>query len=162
MNNSHYSPVSAPASEIRVKNATPIRAYLSYIASLFDSKNNTVTVRGTGFAIRKANALAALARRRFKGLHQITDISTVEMGSRQGPGTRRVALVTITLSTNLLDKTNPGYLAPLPDSEVSKYIPFIWRGGVGRGRGRGRGLGAGWRGYQRARYGGRRYGPRYY
>jgi len=176
--------MEAKKDEIKVKNRTPIRAYLAYIASLFESKQDQVVIRGTGYAIRKANALAALSRYRFKGLHQLTEISTIEMPSRiptrrykeeedknetekekekeKNNGPRKVALVTITLSKKELDKTNPGYLPPLPDSEVTEYVPFVrrrtpqfqgpmrrgrgrgWRGGFGGYRSRGRGYQSYW------------------
>ena len=146
-----------PENEIRVTRQTLIRTYLGYIATLFQAKQDTIVIRGTGYVIPKANALAALTRRRFKGLHQITEISTVDMPNLASitekeaqPELRKVALLTITLSTKELDKAHPGYSPPLPDSQVTEYVPAVRapgpsytgpRKGMRRGRGRGRGFG---------------------
>ena len=185
-----------PENEIRVTRQTLIRTYLAYIATLFQAKQDTIVIRGTGYVIPKANALASLTRRRFKGLHQLTEISTIDMPTQardskdaknpkdskdskeskeskepkepkdSEPEMRKVALLTITLSTKELDKTHPGYAAPLPDSQVTEYVPAVRTQGPNmagprrgmRGR-RGRGYGRrfnDWGGYYDAYY------PAYY
>ena len=140
----------APNFEIRVTANTQMRSYLGYIASLFESKNEKIVIKGTGYAISRAISLSTLIRHKFKGLHQIVDIGSMEMVDEYEPIEegldkvtlkRKVALVTVTLSTKPLDESHAGYSAPLPDSEVTPYQPFLPSAGGERGRGRGRGRG---------------------
>lgn len=139
-----------PDNEVRVTSTTFVRTYLAYIARLFEEKHDKVVIKAMGFAVPRAVSLAMLVRRRFKGLHQIVEIGTNEFTEQDR--IRRVGLITITLSKKELDKNHIGYTAPLPDSEVTEYQPFVpgqeppasaagerGRGGRGRGRGRGRG-----------------------
>jgi DNA-binding protein len=158
----------APSTEIRVTANTMMRSYLGYIASLFEQKNEKVTIKGTGFAISKAISLATLVRHKFKGLHQIVDIGSMEMVDEYEPTEegldnvtlkRKVALVTITLSLKELDTAHTGYSAPLPESEVTQYEPFGTGSYEGRGRGRGerRGRGRGRGGFRGRRRGFRGY-----
>ena len=165
-----------PDNEVRVNNTTYTRTYLAYIAHLFQDKHDKVIIKAMGFAIPRSVALAMLVRRRFKGLHQIVEVSATDLTDQDR--TRRVGLITITLSKKELDKNHIGYAAPLPDSEVEDYKPFVpgqappttapteegtgMRGGRfrpptgdrGRGRGRGRGRFMGRRGGFRGRRGG--------
>ena len=112
-----------PDNEIRVRSETYTRTYLAYIARLFEEKHEEVIIRGTGFAIPKAVGLAMLVRKRFKGLHQIVSTGINEFNDRDF--SRKVGLITITLSKKPLDIKNIGYSAPLPDSEVTEYQPFV-------------------------------------
>ena len=112
-----------PDNEIRVNNVTFIRSYLDNIAKLFEDKHEEVVIKAMGYPIPKAVSLALLVRRRFKGLHQIVEIGTVEFDEPER--VRKVGLVTLTLSKKELDKTNIGYSAPIPDSEVVEYKPFV-------------------------------------
>eukprot|EP00826_Nyctotherus_ovalis_P016784 TRINITY_DN14887_c0_g2_i11.p2 TRINITY_DN14887_c0_g2~~TRINITY_DN14887_c0_g2_i11.p2 ORF type:complete len:192 (-),score=36.95 TRINITY_DN14887_c0_g2_i11:202-777(-) len=112
-----------PDNEIRVKSATYTRTYLAYIARLFQENQDTVIIRGTGYAIPKAVGLAMLVRRRFKGLHQIVKIDTNEFSDRDF--SRKVGLIAITLSKKQLDENDVGYSPPLPDSEVTEYQPYV-------------------------------------
>jgi DNA-binding protein len=166
-----------PDNEVRVKVDTYIRSYLAYIARLFDEKQDQVIVRGMGAAIASAVRVATLVRCRFKGIHQIAELGTMEMDDRferqyeSERGKRRVPYVKFLLSKKELDKNNIGYMPPLPDSEVTEYKPYVRpegppaergteapvrrpRGGEGRPRRSTRGYG---RGYGRD-YG---YGQRY-
>ncbi len=159
-----------PDNEVRVTGTTYLRTYLAYIARLFQEKHEKVIVKAMGYAIPRAVALAMLVRRRFKGIHQIAEVSMIDLQDRDRA--RKVALMTITLSKKELDKNHIGYAAPLPDSEVTEYQPFVpgqappagaARGagprGRGRGgrrggfRGRGRGRGYGGYGYEEEGYG---------
>ena len=112
-----------PDNEIRVTGTTYIRTYLAYIARLFDEKHEEIIIRGMGQVIPKAVALSMLVRKRFKGLHQVLKIETEEFNERGF--VRRVGLVKIVLSKKQLDKNDIGYSAPLPDSEVTEYKPFV-------------------------------------
>ena len=111
-----------PANEIRVTGTTYIRTYLAYVARLFDEKYDKVIVKAIGNAIPRAVNLGMLVRKRFKGIHQIAEISMIDMKDRDI--TRKVALISITLSKVLLDKNHIGYAAPLPDSDVIEYKPY--------------------------------------
>lgn len=155
-----------PDNEIRVRASTFTRTYLAYVARLFQDDHEKVIIRGTGYAIPRAVALAMLVRKRFKGLHQIVEVGTNDFNDRDF--VRKVGLITITLSKKPLDKNNIGYSAPLPDSEVTEYQPYVPgatppgraegeapRRGRGRGdRFGGRGRRGGFRGgYSRGGYG---------
>ena len=148
-----------PDNEVRVNNVTFTRTYLAYIARLFTDKHEKVVIKAMGYAIPKAVSLAMLVRRRFKGLHQIVEIGTVEFNERER--VRKVGLVTLTLSKKELDKTNIGYSVPLPDSEVTEYQPFVpgaprvGETGPREGREPGERRG-GFRGGRRGRFRGRR------
>merc|ERR1712187_926863 len=90
------------------------------------------------------------AKRRFKGLHQITTLSTTEIVDEYEPleegldkvtDTRTMSCIEIKLSQEPLDTSDKGYQAPLPDSEITDYDPEKAAAGRGRGRGKGRGKG---------------------
>lgn len=156
-----------PDNEVRVTANTFLRYSLTYIASLFEKKKEEIVIKGTGFAIPKAISLATLVRHKFKGLHQIIEIGTMEIvdefmpieeGLDKVTMKRKIPLLSIILSLKELDKNNPGYSAPLPDSEIQPYqaAGFAPRGGYGRGRGYGRRGGFRRRGgYRRGGYRGR-------
>eukprot|EP00826_Nyctotherus_ovalis_P046331 TRINITY_DN5220_c0_g1_i4.p3 TRINITY_DN5220_c0_g1~~TRINITY_DN5220_c0_g1_i4.p3 ORF type:complete len:142 (+),score=29.32 TRINITY_DN5220_c0_g1_i4:149-574(+) len=76
-----------------------------------------------GNAIPRALNLGMLVRKRFKGIHQIAEISMVDTAGRFSD--RRVGVITITLSKTPLDKNHAGYLAPLADSEVEEYKVYV-------------------------------------
>jgi len=167
----------APDNEVRVTTQTFIRTYLAYIARLFQDKHDKVIIKGMGYAVPKAVSLAMLVRHRFKGLHQIVEVNTMELTDRDL--VRKVGLISITLSKKELDKSHIGYSAPIPDTEVEEYKPYVpgqpiatttgatedaprgeFRGrrrgrgfgrdrGFGRSRGFGRGRGRGFGGYDR-------------
>merc|ERR1712084_152438 len=94
----------------------------------------------------KAVTLAEVVKRRFKGLHQITSLSTTEIVDEYEPleegldkvtDTRTMSCIEIKLSQEPLDTSDKGYQAPLPDSEITDYDPE--KAAAGRGRGRGKG-----------------------
>jgi DNA-binding protein len=89
-----------------VTSATYARTYLAYIARLFQEKHEKIVIRGMGNVVPKCISLAMLVRRRFKGLHQIVEISTNEL--KDNDRVRKLPLITITLSMKELDKTNIG------------------------------------------------------
>merc|ERR1712187_866023 len=115
-----------------------------------DESKSTITITGKGHAIPKAVTLAEVAKRRFKGLHQITSLSTTEIVDEYEPleegldkvmDTRTLSCIEIKLSKEAMDTSDKGYQAPLPDSEVTDYDPEKAAAGRGRGRGKGRGKG---------------------
>ena len=154
------APDTVPKGEVRVSNRTYLGAYLGYIAKQFEAGQDPIVLKATGLAIGKTNALAALCMHRFKGLHQLTVSSEAQLPApKRGKNKaeeasgekRRVELVTITLSKKELDKTQKGYVPPVPEAEVQEYVPREKVEKVERGTGRGR--------FSRMRrYGGFRYG----
>jgi DNA-binding protein Alba len=152
-----------PDNEIRVTSRTYISTNFKYIAGLLEEKRfDEIIIKATGNVISKAVALAIVVRKRFLGLHQISEIETTEMVDvyeplEEGLDTverkRLVCMMTIILSSNQLDTTHIGYQEPLPPDEVSseplsaaegQTIPsgeelphrsFRGRGGPRRGRG---------------------------
>merc|ERR1711948_106520 len=110
------------------------------------------TITGTGNAITKAVTLAEVAKRRFKGLHQITSLSSTEIVDEYEPleegldkvtDTRNVSTNEIVLSKEALDTSNKGYQPPIDASLVKEYDAEEMARGRGRGRGGGRGKGKG-------------------
>merc|ERR1711920_491927 len=102
----------------------------------------------SGNALTKAVTSAEVAKRRFKGLHQITSLSTTEIVDEYEPleegldkvtDTKTLSCIEIKLSMEAMDTGDKGYQAPLPESEVTEYDPEKAAAGRGRGRGKGRG-----------------------
>merc|ERR1712048_1116891 len=137
--------------EIRVTAVGSVAAYCARANTLFNEQDKkTITITGTGNAITKAVTLAEVAKRRFKGLHQITSLSTTEIVDEYEPleegldkvtETRTLSCIEIKLSKEALDTSDKGYQAPLAESEVTEYDPEKAAAGRGRGRGKGRGKG---------------------
>lgn len=104
---------------------------------------------------------AEIVKRRVKGLHQHTSLGSldilegklteVDADEADKPGMRHVSIINITLSSEPLDESLPGYQAPLPDNMVQPRPAYTgtrtYRGGY-RGSFRGRGRG----GYQQQQY----------
>merc|ERR1719201_225245 len=109
-----------------------------------------VVVKATGNALTKAVTTAEIIKRRFKGLHQVTNLGSTEIVDEYEPleegldkviDTRNVSFIEITLSKEALDTNNKGYQPPLPEDQVKDYDPEEIAKGRGRGGGRGRGRG---------------------
>lgn len=144
---------SKPDNEIRVTAVGSVSAYVSFAAKVFNemSKDDLV-VKATGNALAKAVTLAEVIKRRFKGLHQLTNVTTQEIVDEYEPleegldrviDKRNVAYVEITLSKTELDTKHVGYQAPLDESMVVEYDAEEMSRSRGRGRGRGKGRGKG-------------------
>ena len=157
-----------PKNEIRVTSTTLISNYLRYINTLFtDKKLETIIIKSTGNAIGKAVNLAEVARRRFKGIHQIAEISTIEIEDEYEPIEegldvvklkRRLTTLNITLTKKEpANKNLPGYMPPLPESEVQEYKEFR----SGKPEFQGQEGEDDYRGRRRSRRGMRRGGRRY-
>jgi len=146
--------------EIRVTAAGSVSAYVSRAATVFNElKKPFVIVQATGNALTKAVTAAEVIKRRFKGLHQITELKTVDLVDEYEPleegldkvtDVRSVSVIEIRLSKDALDTSHNGYQPPLDESMVKEFdMEEMTRGrgrggssGKGRGKGKGRGRGA--------------------
>ena len=147
------SRVSSPGNEVRVRSQRAQSIYISYIikalgastdgeapAETFDS----VTVRGMGHSISNVVNIAEVVKRRVRGLHQMTTISseTMPAGESEKDGEdarpdRKVSVLAIVLSKKPLDASKPGYQEPLPDDMVEAEDPEKRSRTRGTSRGRG-------------------------
>ncbi|XP_011083442.1 ribonuclease P protein subunit p25-like protein [Sesamum indicum] len=142
--------------EIRITSQGRMRSYITYAMSLLQEKgSDDIVFKAMGRAINKTVTIVELIKRRIVGLHQITAIQSTDITDTWEPleeglqtleTTRKVSMVTITLSKKELDKTNVGYQPPIPadqvkvptdlDFEGEGSPPARGRGRFGRGRGR--------------------------
>lgn len=139
--------------EIRVTAVGSVSAYVSRAAEVYNELGkDEVLITGSGNAITKVVQLAEVVKRRFKGLHQITKLSTQEFVDEYEPleegldkviDKRSIAVIDIRLSKTALDTSDKGYQAPLDESEVKEYDKEEMSRGRGRGKGAGRGKGKG-------------------
>lgn len=135
--------------EIRVTAQGKMRNYVTYAASLFTDKNQTtVVLKGMGRVINKTVSLAEILKRRVKGLHQLTEIGSVEVtdttptqeeDADPEDATRLLSVISIVLTTQPPDDCR--YQAPLPDEEVEPLKRLAPRRGRGRGNAKSRGGG---------------------
>jgi len=117
--------------EIRVTTQGKPRNFISYATSLFKEKGATeVVLKAMGRAISKTVTIAEIIKRRIPGLHQITVIDSTDITDIWEPKeegldrletTRHVSSITITLSTEPLDTSAPGYQAPIPAEQVKDF-----------------------------------------
>merc|ERR1711957_548838 len=91
-----------------------------------------VVIKASGNATTKAVTAAEVIKRRFKGLHQITSLSSQEVVDEYEPleegldnvtETRNISVLKIVLSKDALDTSDKGYQPPLPESEVKDVDP---------------------------------------
>jgi len=131
--------------EIRITAKGRTSTYVTYASKLFHEKNlEAFTLKATGAALATAVTVAEVIKRRFKGLHQITKLGSVEVTDEWEPleegldpvtGTRSVSFIEIVLSKGELDKSDKGYQEPLDESLVQEFDPEdIARGGKPRPR----------------------------
>lgn len=142
-----------PENEIRVTAVGSVSAYVSFAAKVFNEMSkDELVVKATGNALAKAVTLTEVIKRRFKGLHQITALSTQEIIDEYEPleeglekviDKRNVAYLEIKLSKKELDTKAVGYQAPIDESLVTEYDAEEMSRSRGRGRGRGKGRGKG-------------------
>ena len=114
---------SKPANEIWVTSQTTFGPYLAYVSRLFGEKYEDIMIKAMGRAIPRALDLGMKIRGKFKGIHQIAEVKIATMNDKDQ--SRLVPQVIIHVSKKTLDKSHVGYTAPLPDSEVDEYQPFI-------------------------------------
>ncbi|KZV20119.1 hypothetical protein F511_00976 [Dorcoceras hygrometricum] len=145
--------------EIRITSQGRMRSYITYAMSLLQEKESAeIVFKAMGRAINKTVTIVELIKRRIFGLHQITSIQSTDITDTWEPleeglqtleTTRKVSMITITLSKADLDKTNIGYQPPIPADQVKVSTevdydgegspPARGRGRFSRGRGRPRG-----------------------
>ncbi|KAG8389848.1 hypothetical protein BUALT_Bualt01G0021500 [Buddleja alternifolia] len=133
-----------------------------YILCLQEKESDEIVFKAMGRAINKTVTIVELIKRRIVGLHQITAIQSIDITDTWEPleeglqtleTTRKVSMVTITLSKKELDKTNIGYQPPIPADQVKVSTELEYDGeGSPPARGRGGRFGRG-RGRPRAQYG---------
>jgi len=115
--------------EVRVTVSNHIRTFVKHVLKLFaEDGHQTVVLKATGRAINKTVAIVEVLKRRVAGLHQITELASVEMTDLWEPTqegleplevVRHVSVVSVTLSKNQLDVDAPGYQPPLHNDQVS-------------------------------------------
>lgn len=140
-------------SEIRVTSQGSVSAYISYAAKVLNEGGGPkVVLKASGNALTKAVTAGEVIKRRFKGLHQLTKVTTMEIVDEYEPleegldkvlDIRSLPCIEIILSLEPLDESDKGYQAPIPESLVSEFDPEQMARGRGRGDGRGRGKGKG-------------------
>ena len=90
-------------------------------------------LKGMGRAINKTVTIAEIVKRRVAGLHQNTEISSLEMtdtwepreeGLRTVVTTRHVSVIEVTLCRDVgrMATTSPGYQAPIPEDQVRPVL----------------------------------------
>jgi len=145
--------------EIRVTAKGRTATYVSYASKLFNEKEmSEFTLKATGAALATAVTVAEVLKRRFKGLHQITKLGSVEVTDEWEPieegldsitSKRNVSFIEITLSKKELDSSNIGYQEPLDEALVVEVdAEDMLKGGPRReggerkkGKGKGKGKG---------------------
>merc|ERR1711953_1511289 len=94
--------------------------------------HSKVVILATGNALTKAVTLAEVCKRRFKGLHQITNLGTQEIIDEYEPKeegldnvtqTRNIPFIEITLSKESLDTADKGYQPPIDEALVKEIDP---------------------------------------
>lgn len=101
-----------------------------------------MVLKAMGHAISKAVTVAEVLKHRVAGLHQVTQLSSVETvdvfepleeGLDRVESKRHIPGICIRLSLDPLDEGDPGYQAPLPASQVSPPLASTrgHRGGGG-------------------------------
>jgi len=139
--------------EIRLTATGSISSYVSRAAKVYNELEKTkVVITAAGNALTKAVQTAEVIKRRFKGLHQITSLSSQEIVDEYEPleegletvfDTRTVPFISITLSKEALDTADKGYQPPIDESLVTEFDPEKMSAPRGRGGGRGKGKGRG-------------------
>jgi hypothetical protein len=98
-------------------------------ARVQEQGRDTVTINACGNAVAKAISCAEGCKRLYPNLFEVTTLSHVdsrevyeplEEGLDKVEIHKRLAAITIVLSTKQLDETDPGYQAPLPAAEARK------------------------------------------
>ncbi|CAA3031286.1 ribonuclease P protein subunit p25-like protein [Olea europaea var. sylvestris] len=133
--------------EIRITSQGRMRNYITYAMTLLEEKgSDEILLKAMGRAINKTVTIVELIKRRIVGLHQITAIQSTDITDTWEPleeglqtleTTRKVSVVSITLSKKELDTRNVGYQPPLPADQVKVPTEYEAEGSpTARGRGR--------------------------
>nr|KAJ0184560.1 hypothetical protein LSAT_V11C900460220 [Lactuca sativa] len=127
--------IASNANEIRITSQGLLSNYISIATTLLqERRRNEITLKGMGQAISKTVTIAEIVKQRcIPQLHQETEISSVfitdvwepiEEGLLVVEMTRHVSMISITLSIKELDKTSPGYQAPLLVERIRKALMY--------------------------------------
>ena len=117
-----------PAHEIRVSGQTRIGGALRHIYAVLEDekKSEFVIIRGAGQAIPQVVALVELVKHRIAGLHQNTEITTVDTEETNRDGetyTRHLTMLKVTLSFKAtVDTDAPGYTKPINAELIEPYV----------------------------------------
>jgi len=153
-------PADIKENEIRITTQGKMRNYISYATNLLTDPNKQaaeIVLKAMGRAINKTVTIAEIIKRRVPGLHQNTQIDSTEItdvwepleeGLHRLENVRHVSSIQVTLSTQPLDQSLPGYQPPIPADQVKPLSadfgdrpPRRPRGRGGRGGYGGRGRG---------------------
>ncbi|CAM9413561.1 unnamed protein product, partial [Discosporangium mesarthrocarpum] len=115
--------------QVRVTQHGKVTGYVLHAETVLFGGEKTVIIKGMGRAIGRAVTVAETVKRKVKGLHQTTDLSTVTLVNRNTPQDEEarkraqqpssVSFITITLSESPLDTTHIGYQPPLSLEETA-------------------------------------------
>lgn len=98
---------------IRVTSVGKVRSFVA--GALEALSNGTVKLHAQGPAVSKAVTVAEIAKRRLRGLHQNTQIGLAETAEESAASQPAISIV---LSLQPLDPSQPGYQPPLTDEEM--------------------------------------------
>mmetsp|Transcript_9998 Transcript_9998/g.30531 ORF Transcript_9998/g.30531 Transcript_9998/m.30531 type:complete len:269 (+) Transcript_9998:239-1045(+) len=129
----------SPENQIKVTVSGRIRAYVTYATTILqdETKQDGVILLGLGNAIGKALTVSELLRRTVPGLHQVTQLGSIEIKDRWEPleegldpieTVRSVSSISIHLAKAGLDTNAPGYQAPRPvenDATINMLIDSL-------------------------------------
>ncbi|KAK1353031.1 Alba domain-containing protein [Heracleum sosnowskyi] len=157
--------------EMRITSSGLLGNFVNYAAALFqERRGREIVLKGMGQAISKTVTIAEILKRRIPQLHQDTAIESVsivdvwepiEEGLLPVETSRQVSAISVTLSTEELNKDSPGYQAPAyveqsrprqnyqqrsqqPRQARTGYYNVVTEDAYGHGQVRGRGRGRGW------------------
>ena len=126
---------AAPAApgEVLISNRRPVWVYVHEAVVLFKKDRlERIVLKASGMALAHAVAVAEDIRRAVRGIHQVasftkrqvTDVfEPTKSGLESITRERFIPTIDIILSTRAERTTEPGYQAPLPDSQV-KEMPL--------------------------------------
>lgn len=108
--------------EIRITKEGILSKYIGYAFRLIQDEKKSLIIKAMGKTINKGITVAEIIKRRIPGLHQITELGTVQVvdvyepleeGLDRVELTRLIASVTIELSFRQLDTNHFGYQPPI-------------------------------------------------
>ncbi|CAD7957334.1 unnamed protein product [Amoebophrya sp. A120] len=119
------------AGKMKITATGRVGTYVSYASKLFNEDElDTISLIATGTALPTCVTTAEILKRRFKGLHQVNKIGTLEIegedeekeGEEAVTFTRRVSFIDITLTLNKskINVKDSGYQEPLPEELVKE------------------------------------------
>ncbi|CAG5132402.1 unnamed protein product [Candidula unifasciata] len=127
------------AVEMKVTNGSKIRNIMGFaLSSMTNSNVRHMTWNGTGNAINKTISCVEIMKRKIKGLHQITQVGFLRVEdlwepTLEGLDTLKVntniPAISILLSKDPLDLSNPSYQAP-------GTTDIVWTGVAEQSQGR--------------------------